>query len=47
VAFSLPYLSVDQKTAVSSNVACTVATTNQQPKPDPETKSAVSAKTFH
>jgi hypothetical protein len=40
-------LSVDQKAAVSFAVACTIATTNLQPKPDAEPKTAVSAKTFH
>jgi hypothetical protein len=42
----LPALSVYQKAAVLSAVACTVATTNLQPEPDAEPKSAVSAETF-
>jgi hypothetical protein len=35
---SLPYLTVDQKMAVSSALACATPTTNQQQKPPPEPK---------
>ena len=39
-------LSVDQKMPVSSALACATPTTNQQPKPNAEHKSAVSAKSY-
>jgi hypothetical protein len=38
-----PYISVDQKLAVLSVVACGDVTTSKQSKPDAEPKSAVSA----
>jgi hypothetical protein len=38
---------VDQKMPVLSTVACTVATTSRQLKPDAETEIVVSAKSFH
>jgi hypothetical protein len=46
VPSSIAALTVDQKIAVLSAIACSDATTNQQPKPDAEPKTAVSVKTY-
>jgi hypothetical protein len=38
---------MDQKMPVLSTVACTIATTSRQIKPDAETEIVVSTKSFH
>jgi hypothetical protein len=40
-------LTVNPKMAVLTAIACTIATTSLQSKPDAEPKSAVSAKSIH
>jgi hypothetical protein len=40
----LPALTVHQKIVVLPTIACTIATTSNQPKPNPEPKTGVSTK---